>query len=263
MGICHGIYTDAACQDAASNGNTGTLYALITSVGYDLDSATLNQIRIQASDIAGNNGTQTSAFTIKIDTTPPNDFGVIYPYSGWFNSQTPTIICTVNGAISGIDTSAAEYQYSTDGNQTWSNWAAVSGVYTTSACTTLATNGSTSTVYMEIVGVAFNNDNINMNSIQFQCLDWAKNLGTSSAMVIPIDSTPPAFVSLYSPTGWWVSNKTPTVIFEINAGTTGSSGIDISHCNYAFSTTGSATPTNWQLVTGIYTDPSCQSSICC
>ena len=63
-----GVYTNNGCTIPATNGATGALYAEIVGLNFGQDSGTLNTIRVSAVDIAGNNGTQASAFAIEIDT---------------------------------------------------------------------------------------------------------------------------------------------------------------------------------------------------
>ena len=68
--------------------------------------------------------------------------------------------------------------------------------------------------------------------------------------IIQYDNTAPGSFALYSPTGY-VNVQDPTVIMQFSM--TGPLGINPSGVNYAFTTNGSSTPTNWQEVSGVYT----------
>ena len=67
---------------------------------------------------------------------------------------------------------------------------------------------------------------------------------------------PPTNFSLYSPTNWWRTSMTPTVVCAFD---TGPLGIDVASVKYAYSRFGSTEPTSFLNVDGVYTDPACTS----
>ena len=105
-------------QDARSNasdGATGTLYAKVTAVSFDQDSASQNTIRFKAADMVGNTGTQASATAIKVDTTPPNSFSIYSP-TGPVVSLTPTVIVQFTVDLSGLNVSTVQFAFSSSGS---------------------------------------------------------------------------------------------------------------------------------------------------
>jgi hypothetical protein len=81
----NGVYTDAACTILATDSQTGWLYAKVSAAPFNQDSASLNTIRFQASDMAqigGNLGTQATAFTVQIDSTIGAPIGLLASPSG-------------------------------------------------------------------------------------------------------------------------------------------------------------------------------------
>ncbi len=259
MGGGHGVYTNSGCTTPATNGATGTLYAEIVALNFGQDSGTLNTVRLSASDMAGNDGTETVASLIETDTIAPNAF-TLYSPTTWINTQSPTVILSFNAGslgTSGLNVSSVEYSYSTTGSAVPTNWAAVTGVYLNSGCTILATNGVTGTVYAEIIALNFGQDSGTLNTVRISVLDLAENNGTQiSASIIQIDTIAPMSFTLYSPTTW-INIQSPNVIISFNAGSAGTSGLNVSSVEFAYSTTGSATPTNWAAVTGVYTNSGC------
>ena len=74
-----------------------------------------------------------------------------------------------------------------------------------------------------------------------------------NASLILIDSTGPESFQLCSPTNW-TNSQTPSVIANC---TLNLLGINASMVQYAYSTNGSTSPSNWSLVSGIYSDLAC------
>ena len=68
-----------------------------------------------------------------------------------------------------------------------------------------------------------------------------------------VEVIPPGNFSIYSPIGW-AKNQTPTIICKFLEGV---SGVNVSTVEFAYSTTGLTTPTNWAPVNGTYKDAAC------
>ncbi len=163
----------------------------------------------------------------------------------------------MSDTLSGIDNGTVQYAFSKTGSLIPTNWLPVTGLFLDQGCTIPAPNGTTGIVYALIENVAFNQDSGTQNTIRFQCVDRANNLGTqSSAMVVPIDTIAPNDFTFISPLSW-VQTQTPTVEFSVYAGDFGTSGLDLSQIYYAYSTSGSSTPSNWNEVSTIYTNIGC------
>ncbi len=86
-----GIFTDMACTNPAINGATGLIYIRVTAVPFNQYSLTANTIRFRASDLVGNQATQSIATTIKISEELPPDNTIII-----------IIIIIVIGAIAAV-----------------------------------------------------------------------------------------------------------------------------------------------------------------
>ena len=120
-------------------------------------------------------------------------------------------------------------------------------------CTVSAASGYTGNCYAKINSVTFTQGT--QNAIRLQVYDVAGNMANQTpSSIIQYDNTAPGSFALYSPTGY-VNVQDPTVIMQFSM--TGPSGINPSGVNYAFTTNGSSTPTNWQEVSGVYTDVNC------
>ncbi|HUX98969.1 MAG TPA: hypothetical protein VMV49_05410, partial [Candidatus Deferrimicrobium sp.] len=72
-------------------------------------------------------------------------------------------------------------------------------------------------------------------------------------LYVALDSDPPAIYILESPVDW-INNQTPPVICRFYEAV---SGVNISSAEFAYSTDGNMTPTNWVAVDGVYTDLAC------
>jgi len=137
---------------------------------------------------------------IPIDATPPGSFQILAPIA-WIANQTPTVICQFSEILIGIQLLSVEYAYSTTGGMP-TNWAAVEGVYTDSACTNPAAPGSIDTLYARVVNVPFNQDSATLNTIRFRAQDYLNNLGESVNFSIEIDTAIAAPIGLTaSPSG--------------------------------------------------------------
>ncbi|MHA1680807.1 MAG: hypothetical protein ACTSUE_07355 [Promethearchaeota archaeon] len=249
-----GVYEDAGLTNPAEDGDTGTLYARILAVPFNQDSGTLNRVRIQATDIAGNTGVQGTASNVQIDSSAATSFNILQPTS-WVTDTTPTVTYSFVSDVSGVDVSTVQFAYSTSGSATPTNWAVVDGVYEDAGLTNPAEDGDTGTLYARILAVPFNQNSGSLNTIRIRSTDMTGNTGTQAAAdVIQIDSSIPSSFALSSP-GSWTQDQTPDVIFQFDAGST--SGVDVSLVEFAYSTTGSLTPTNWATVDGVYTDAGC------
>ncbi len=256
------MFKNAACTTPATNGYTGTAYVEISAVPFDQDSGTNNIIRIEANDTAGNQGIQASGFNILIDTVPPTFISVfLYGNATWATNETPSVICcfSIPNNVAGFNQSTAQFAFSITSAAIPTNWAAITQVYTNAACTILASNNATGILYMEIVNVPFNYDTaLYNNTIRFRVNDTAGNMMLqSSATIIPTDSIPPNGFTMVSPTVSWSNTLNPVIIISFNAGAVNSSGLNNGSVEYAYSITGSATPSNWAPVTGVFTDSGC------
>ncbi|NVM31327.1 MAG: hypothetical protein HWN65_20985 [Candidatus Helarchaeota archaeon] len=86
-------------------------------------------------------------------------------------------------------------------------------------------------------------------------MDYTGNIEYSNhaKTILYFDKTPPSNFIIISPSEI-VYNKTPGVICQIFVS---GAGINLSSVQYAYSTTGSLTPTNWEPVDGVYLDAAC------
>ena len=161
--------------------------------------------------------------------------------------------------MAGFNQSTAQFAFSITSAAIPTNWAAITQVYTNAACTILASNNATGILYMEIVNVPFNYDTaLYNNTIRFRVNDTAGNMMLqSSATIIPTDSIAPNGFTMVSPTVSWSNTLNPVIIISFNAGAVNSSGLNNGSVEYAYSITGSATPSNWAPVTGVFTDSGC------
>ena len=247
-----GMFNDSACTTPALNGTTGWIYMKVKTVNFNQDSATLNTICFRAGNMAGSQGIQNGSFIIKINSTPPGNFSLVSPL-GWVSVLSSAVVISFNDASSGANVTTVKYAYSNSGNLLPTNWASVSGVYMDINCTVSAASGYTGNCYAKINSVTFTQGT--QNAIRLQVYDVAGNMANQTpSSIIQYDNTAPGSFALYSPTGY-VNVQDPTVIMQFSM--TGPSGINPSGVNYAFTTNGSSTPTNWQEVSGVYTDVNC------
>lgn len=247
------VYYDEECTNLAYDGRTGWIYAKIENVPFYIDSSTDNTIRFRASDMVGNQGTQATASVIQIDVTKPGSFSLYSP-TNLVADQTPTVIAQFYTATSGVNISTVEYAYSTSGESAPTNWAPVDGVFRDYSCITSANNGDTGLLYAKVNDVPFNHDSQSLNTIRFRATDIAGNPSPEgTTVIIQVDTTGPILFSVYSPVNE-VDDQTPTVIIKFFIS---ESGIDVSTVEYAYSTSGESTPTNWMLVDGVYTNAEC------
>jgi hypothetical protein len=247
------IYEDSGCIDPAEDGDTGWLYTKVDAVPFNQESGTLNTIRFRANDTAGNDGIQATATTILISSNAPAHFNITSPID-WVTNQTPTVIATFNISAAGLDRSTVQYAYSTSGDLTPTNWAAVDEIYEDIGCTDPAEDGDTGWLYVKVDTVLFNQDSGTLNAVRFRAMDLGGKQGTqANATVILIDSSPPDQFNIIQPTDW-VNNQTPDIVAEFFTGT---SGVNRSSVQYAYSTSGALTPANWVTVDEIYEDSGC------
>jgi hypothetical protein len=152
------------------------------SVPFNQESANRNMIRFRILDLAGNAGTSAD-YTIQIDTAAPGNWVGITP-TGWYNSsKTPNVTVQASDLLSGLNITSAQYQFSTDGGATWSNW---------TPATVTGTAGTTAPQTITAANVPFNADSASNNRIRFRISDLAGNVGASADYTIRIDTTPPA-----------------------------------------------------------------------
>jgi len=130
---------------------------------------------------------------------PPGGWANFEPSTGWWiRDQTPTCTVEVADAGSGLDVSTAQYRFSVDGGSTWgAGWlpAAITGA-----------DGTTDPQVMTATDVAFSQDSIDRNVVQFRVTDLAGHTGTSPLYTVMIDATPPA-----NPTALSSTSHTPGV----------------------------------------------------
>ena len=248
-----GVYLNAACTVPAYSGAIGVIYAEVDQVPFNQDSSgnvNRNTIRFRAANTLGTLTTQANAAAIDINTSSPTSLTVVSP-TGWVSSQQPNVITSFSASLSGVNTSAVYFAYSTTGSSTPTNWANVTGVYTDASCQNLAADGATGTLYALIGNVPFNQDSASQNTIR---ISVTKNNGMQSiqaaATVIQVDSIGPNIFILLSPKNW-TTQLDPTIWIQFN---TGVSGINLSSVLYAYSITGSQNPNNWTVVTNLFTD---------
>ncbi len=203
-----GVFLDSDCTIPAAEHAFGWLYAKVNAVPFGQDSDTDNTIRFRAVDAAGNLGTQANATIIKIDTRGPRFFNIDEP-SDWVTNQTPRVSFAFNEVLDGLNVSTVEYSYSTDGNQTWSAWAPVDGVYNDSGYSMPAVDGEVGWAWAEILVVPFNQESETQNTIRFRVMDLAGNLGTSTNFTIKIDSTIP-LINVQDSNGTYINSR-PTM----------------------------------------------------
>jgi hypothetical protein len=217
---------------SGANGTTAPQVITAAAVPFDQDSASLNMIRFRITDMAGNTGTSAD-YTIQIDTAAPGNWTGVSP-AGWFTlSRTPTLTVQGSDDLSGLNTTSAVYQFSTDGGVTWSDW---------SPATVTGTDGTTILQTLTAPSVPFNQESANRNMIRFRILDLAGNAGTSADYTIQIDTAAPGNWVGITPTGWYNSSKTPNVTVQASDLL---SGLNITSAQYQFSTDGGATWSNW------------------
>ena len=218
------------------DGNTTMQTISVAAVPFDQDSGTLNMIRFRISDITGNTGTS-GDYVIMIDTHTPGNWSGFSPV-GWFNlSRTPTVTVQGSDALSGLATGSAQYQYSTDGGATWSDWAAAA---------VTGTDGATDLQALTAAAVPFNHDSLTQNMIRFQIADLAGNVGTSGNYTVEIDTLAPGNWTGVSPSGWYNASKTPTVTVQASDALAGLNG---SSAQYQFSTNGGTGWSAWAAAT--------------
>ena len=136
--------------------------------------------------------------------------------TGWVSKNTPDCSIGVSDFESGVDVSTAEYQYSTNGGSSWSNWKHAS-------CT--ETGGVAPSHTITARDVPFNQDSKDKNKIKFGIKDKAGNTGTSNVRTVKIDGTRPKTDCTFSPSSpdgendWYISPVTITL--ESNDATSG------------------------------------------
>ena len=111
-------------------------------------------------------------------------------FNGWSVDQTPDASITIQDdiavadAISGLDTSTAEYAYSTDGGTGWSAW-------TNSGVNVTGYTDPDDIATINVTSIPFNQDSPDQNQIKFRIADNAGSLVESSAYTVPVDSVAP------------------------------------------------------------------------
>ena len=217
----------ASAKVTGSDGTTSAETITASSVPFNADSGTLNQIEFRIIDLAGNTGSS-STYTIKIDTGAPGSWASISPGAGeWYSaSQRPTVTITVQDLGSGLDVDTAYYQYSTDGGKSWSKWASAS------------VSGKDETTGVETItaaNVPFGQDSASLNLIQFEVNDILGNTGTSKSYTIQIDTTVPGNWAALTPSGWYTASQAPDVTITVQDVT---SGLGVTTAYYQYSTDG-------------------------
>lgn len=209
---CGGSWSDwSAASVVDDNGSTSAERLNAFSVQFCQDSPDQNLIRFRISDRAGNTG-ESDAYTVRIDTTGPGDWGELSP-AGWFRfSQTPTLAVGVRDATSGLATSTASCQYSTDGGSSWSAWVAAQAT---------GSHGTTDAQTITGASVPFKQDSRDRNKVRFRIEDLAGNTATSEPYTVGIDTTGPSGWCDLVPSGWTTSTQAPTVGIHVGDLTSG------------------------------------------
>ncbi len=172
-----GMFNDSACTTPALNGTTGWIYMKVKTVNFNQDSATLNTICFRAGNMAGSQGIQNGSFIIKIDSTPPGNFSLVFSFRMGIGFSSAVVI-SFNDASSGANVTTVKYAYSNSGNLLPTNWASVSGVYMDINCTVSAASGYTGTCYAKINSVTFTQGT--QNAIRLQVYDVAGNMANQT-----------------------------------------------------------------------------------
>ncbi|MFX1337928.1 MAG: hypothetical protein ACFFDK_04910 [Promethearchaeota archaeon] len=200
-----GVYKDGICTNPAENGDTGWIYAQVLNVPFNQESESLNTIRFRATDLANNQGYQSTATNIKIDNE--SLFWIETPLD-WINDINPTVISKFYMGGNGVNITEVKYAYSTMGEAEPTNWVSVDGVYEDGACTDPAEHGDTGWIYARVLDVPFNQESETLNTVRFQTVNTVGKLGTQLvANVIKVDNTIDAPIELnVQPNGWTTVN---------------------------------------------------------
>ncbi|MBI4318447.1 MAG: hypothetical protein HY675_08155 [Chloroflexi bacterium] len=149
--------------------------------------------------------------------------------AGWYTISKSVTATIQVGSRSGLSPATAQYAYSTDAGQTWSDW--------TSAEMTGA-DGTTATETITARAVNFGQDSLttNRNRIEFRVGDMAGNLSESGVYNVDVDTTSPVNPNTLSGriAGQWSNNAT--------SGMTWSGASDVSSGVYGYSYQWSQSP---------------------
>jgi hypothetical protein len=162
------------------------------------------------------------SFDRTADVTAPGSWSNFAPTKT--TDQTPNVSVDVRDSDTGLLVSSAQYRYSKNGGSTWTGWASAS--CTGEDCTTATQTISKSSV-------AFSQDSMTQNKVQFRIGDMSGNTGTSSSYNVAIDSTGPSPWGSVSPAQ--TTDQTPDVSITIRDAT---SGLDVSTARYWYSRDG-------------------------
>lgn len=149
-----------------------------------------HRVRARFRDTLGHTSSVVEA-SIVLDTTPPGDWGTLV-------LRGATLQIGVTDALSGLDTDGARYGYSTDGGQSWSEWAPAQ------------LTGEEGTTDPQTVIVV---DPIPAGKLRLEVADRAGNAGQSPVLDSPGILTPtpaPSPTLAPSPTPTPVPSPTPT-----------------------------------------------------
>ena len=186
----HWTTPDETCD---TTGNSKSYYNLEDGTWY---------FHVRAKDNAGNWGSA-DHYRVKIDTGGPGDWQDFSP-TDWTADRTPDCTIEVEDDDSGLDVSAAYYDYSRDGGSTWEGW---------SLADCPGSNGTTDYETITASSVPFNQDSSWKNKIKFMISDMAGNTGYSSVYTVKIDATSPSAPIISSTThpneDEWYSDNDP------------------------------------------------------
>jgi RHS repeat-associated protein len=169
-----------AWQPATCGGAAGTTSAQELSATVVLSEGVANRVQFRVWDRAGNVG-ESVAYAVRANRSAPVWGAMVAPV-GWTGVLTPEVAVEVRDAEPGLDVGSVEYQYTTDGGQSWSAWQSAT-----------CTGGAGSTV-TETVGatVPFGRGSVGASHrVRFRVLDGVGNVGQSEPYVVWVDGTGP------------------------------------------------------------------------
>lgn len=174
--IVSGFNSGVRYTEYKIDGNPWKVYAGTVTIGLEISEEELegeHTIQYHSVDNAGNEE-EIKEKTVLMDIKPPGKW-VNFTPANWVLDWTPDCSIEVADLVSGLDVTSAEYRYSIDTGQTWSEWI-------NAGCTGI--NGSTETQTITAIDVPFNQASIDKNKIKFKISDMVSNVGVSPAYTV-------------------------------------------------------------------------------
>ncbi len=186
-----GIYIEAGLTGTGSvwfDGANISSSITTTQTNFAVSASGNHSLSYHSADFSGNVETPRNT-TFKIDTKAPSKW-VNFSLTQSGNTHTFIVSIRASDAISGIDVSTAQFQYSVDEGATWGYYSTLTGCNTTfnsgwaNASTSPNSDGST-TVTVSTPAIDFCNSNwATSKKIRFRVSDMAGNLSQSSDFTI-------------------------------------------------------------------------------